>query len=278
MSATKKRTCFVIAPIGSNDSETRKRSNQVLKHLFKKALDEKYEVIRGDEIDAPGMITSQVLRAVQESHLVVADLTEHNPNVLYELAVRHAIEKPIIHVIEPRLSKIPFDIASFRTIDFNLTDPDSIELAVDKLKKYAEQAESGNWGETPIKLANIMRASKEDSSEMLLLKQVVEGISNVSARLANLEAPWPTGGVLGSRFVNLGSVAGVAGVNASYDSTQLSPESDFALGSSAKADGVLVDGLFPRLSESQVLTVKAETQAPNKEGKEPTQPKNPPKK
>jgi hypothetical protein len=276
MPAIKKQSCFVIAPIGSNDSDIRKRSNQVLKHLFKKALDEKYEVIRGDEIDAPGMITSQVLRAVQESHLVVADLTEHNPNVLYELAVRHAIEKPIIHVIETRLSKIPFDIAGFRTIDFNLTDPDSIELAVERLKKYAEQAESGNWGETPIKLANIMRASKEDSSEMLLLKQAVEGISNVSARLANLEAPWPTGGVLGSRIVNLGSLAGV---NASYDPTLLIGKA-VTFEPFPNADGVLVDDIFrPRSVDGQMLTMEAETQAPKKkEDKEPSQPRTPPKK
>ncbi len=221
------------------------------------------------------MITSQVLRAVQESHLVVADLTEHNPNVFYELAVRHAIEKPIIHVIETRLSKIPFDIAGFRTIDFNLTDPDSIELAVERLKKYAEQAESGNWGETPIKLANIMRASKEDSPEMLLLKQAVEGISNVSARLANLEAPWPYGGGLGSRVVNLGSLAGI---NASYDPA-------FPIGkvvtfeSSPGADSVLVDGMFvPRSADGQMLAVETDTKAPQqKEDKEPSQTETPPK-
>jgi hypothetical protein len=193
-----KQSCFAIAPIGSKDSETRRRSDKVLKHIFKKALDEKYEVIRGDEIDEPGMITSQVLRAVQDAHLVVADLTEHNPNVLYELAVRHAIEKPIIHVIEPRLSKIPFDIGGFRTIEFDLTDPDSIEIAVEKLRKFAEQAEAGNWGETPIKLANIMRASKADSPEMLLLKQVVEGISMISTRLENLES-WRATGFYGDQ-------------------------------------------------------------------------------
>jgi hypothetical protein len=257
MSATEKKSCFVIAAIGSNDSEIRKRSNQVLKHIFKKALDEKYEVVRGDEIDAPGMITSQVLAAVQKSHLVVADLTEHNPNVLYELAVRHAIEKPIIHVIETRLSKIPFDIAGFRTIDFDLTDPDSIEQAVERLRKYAEQAESGNWGDTPIKLAKIMRASKEDSAEMLLLKQAVEGISNVSARLANFEAPWLTGAVPGSRIVNLSSLAGLS---ASYDS--------------AIPSGKVVP-LEP--GEGQLPTVGAGTKAPWQKGKEANRSK-PPKK
>ncbi|MFZ0863805.1 MAG: hypothetical protein WAN18_24290 [Candidatus Sulfotelmatobacter sp.] len=153
-------------------------------------------MFRSDHIDAPGMITSQVLRAVQESQLVVADLTGHNPNVFYELAVRHAVEKPIIHVIEPRLSKIPFDVGGFRTIDFDLTDPDSIEAAVDALRKQAEKAESGQWGETPIKLAKIMQATKSDDPQLLLIKQAVEGISNVASRVARLEQSsfltWPT--------------------------------------------------------------------------------------
>ena len=40
------------------------------------------------------MITSQVLQHVTEDALVVADLTGRNPNVFYELALRHAIRKP----------------------------------------------------------------------------------------------------------------------------------------------------------------------------------------
>jgi hypothetical protein len=194
MSSPQKPTCFVIAPIGPKDSDIRKRSDKVLKHIFRKALAEKYDVIRGDEIDEPGMITSQVLRAVQESPLVVVDLTGHNPNVLYELAVRHAIEKPIIHVIEPKHSKIPFDISGFRTIEFDLTDPDSIESAVEQLKKHTEQAEKGKWGETPVRLANIMQRSKGDSQEILLLKEAVQGIAEIRSNLAQTTrqviSPW----------------------------------------------------------------------------------------
>src|SRR6266496_4544629 len=146
MANTEKPTCFVIAPIGPKDSDVRNRSDKVLKHIFKKALAKKYKVIRGDEIDQPGMITSQVLRAVQDSDLVVADLTGHNPNVLYELAVRHAIEKPTIHAIEPKLSKIPFDIAGFRTIEFDLTDPDSIESAVEAAEESRRCGGEGELG------------------------------------------------------------------------------------------------------------------------------------
>lgn len=186
MAETSKRTCFAIAPIGPKDSEIRKRSDQVLRHIFKRALAEKYEVTRGDEIDEPGMITSQVLRAVQDSDLVVADLTGHNANVLYELAVRHAIEKPVIHVIQPSLSKIPFDIAGFRTIEFELSDPDSIESAVEQLKKHADAAENGHWGETPVKLANITRPSRQDSENTVLLKETIEGIAALRTEIGRI--------------------------------------------------------------------------------------------
>jgi hypothetical protein len=212
MANTEKPTCFVIAPIGPKDSDIRKRSDKVLKHVFKKALAKKYKVFRGDEIDQPGMITSQVLRAVQDSDLVLADLTGHSPNVLYELAVRHAIEKPIIHVIEPKLSTIPFDIAGFRTIEFDLTDPDSVESAVEQLKNHADAAKRGNWGQTPVKLANIMHRSKEDSPEMLLLKEVVAGIAELRTRSGGLtELQFSNAGMphLGSGgLVNLSSLAG----------------------------------------------------------------------
>jgi hypothetical protein len=157
------------------------------------------------------MITSQVLQAVQDAALVVADLTGHNPNVFYELAVRHAMEKPVIHLIDRRLSKIPFDVGGFRTIEFDLTDLDSIESTVEQLAKQAEQAQSGKWGETPIKIAQIMRRTKEDSPELVLLKQTIEGISDIAGRITRLENPhamWPS-----SRVVTLSDIDKIAITN-----------------------------------------------------------------
>jgi len=56
------KTCFVIAPTGEPDSETRKRSDQVLKHIIRPAVKScGYKAIRADEIDKPGMITTGAL-------------------------------------------------------------------------------------------------------------------------------------------------------------------------------------------------------------------------
>jgi len=54
-------TCFVIAPIGEESSEIRRRSDQILTHIIEPVAKEcgYEEVIRADRISAPGMITGQ---------------------------------------------------------------------------------------------------------------------------------------------------------------------------------------------------------------------------
>jgi len=186
-----KLTCFVIAPIGGKDTETRKHSDQVLKHIIRKALSGMYTISRADEILHSGIITSQVLRAVQESDIVVADLTEHNPNVFYELAIRHAVGKPVVHLIEPRLSSIPFDLGSFRTIQFDLTDPYSVEAAVAALRQHATNSQSESLLETPLLIANLFRLFSGESEAMRLLKQAVEGITTLTQTVTSTSPqPW----------------------------------------------------------------------------------------
>jgi hypothetical protein len=185
MSSAQKPTCFVISPIGEPGSETRKRSDKVLAHVFEAALSDEYKVTRADKISEPGMITSQILRALQDSDLVIADLSEHNANVFYELAVRHSVERPVIHVIDSHW-KIPFDVAGFRTISFDFTDLDSVADAIKQLKQQASEIRSGKHGDTPIKIANVMRRSSADSEDTLLLKTTVQGIASLRASVEEL--------------------------------------------------------------------------------------------
>ena len=111
-----KNACFVISPIGESDSDTRKRADQILRHVIKPAVEQcGYIATRADEIDQPGIITSQVIQRVVEDPLVVADLTERNPNVFYELAIRHALRKPLVQIIK-KGEQIPFDVAATRTV------------------------------------------------------------------------------------------------------------------------------------------------------------------
>ena len=110
------KTCFVIAPIGDPESEIRKRSDQVLKHVIAPAVRQcGYTPLRADHISEPGLISSQVIQHIVNDPLVIADLTGRNPNVFYELALRHALRKPLVQIMKSG-EQMPFDVAGTRTI------------------------------------------------------------------------------------------------------------------------------------------------------------------
>lgn len=123
MSVDQKPTCFVIAPIGAEGTETHKRSDQVLKHMIEPAASAcGFQALRADRISESGTITDQVIQRIIKAPLVIADLSEHNPNVFYELAIRHALRRPYVQMIHKSFLPIPFDLSLTRTVIFNHQD------------------------------------------------------------------------------------------------------------------------------------------------------------
>jgi hypothetical protein len=101
-------------------------------------VEPKLRVVRADKITQPGMITKQVIEYLLKSRLVVADLSYHNPNVFYELAVRHATGKPVIH-IKRTSDPIPFDNKDFRTIDIEFEDKFDILSQIETVRSTIAQ-------------------------------------------------------------------------------------------------------------------------------------------
>lgn len=137
------KICFFIAPVGETDSEIRKRSDQVLKHIIEPVAHEcGYKPLRADQISEPGYITPQIMEYIFESPLVIADLTGGNPNVFYELAVRHVAKKSFVQIIN-KGEKIPFDIAQMRTIQIDVHNLDSVEEGKKEIIKQIRAIEEG---------------------------------------------------------------------------------------------------------------------------------------
>jgi hypothetical protein len=99
------------------------------------------------------MITSQVLEHILRSRMVIADLSYHNPNVFYEMALRHATKLPIIQVCR-RADRLPFDVNQVRTITIDTSD---IYTLIPRLETYRSEIASqvraaldGQTGSNPI--------------------------------------------------------------------------------------------------------------------------------
>lgn len=182
------KLCFVISPIGEAGSETRTRSDQVLKHIVRPAVEGcGYKAVRADEIDKPGMITSQVIQHVVSDPLVVADLTGTNPNVFYELAVRHAIRKPFIQLIQ-KSEQIPFDVAGARTIYFDHKDLDSVAAAKDSIKEQIRELEANPQDvETPISISlDLQLLRQSENPEERSLADLVAAVSDLRSGVNQL--------------------------------------------------------------------------------------------
>lgn len=116
------RTCFHITPIGADGSEQRKHADLITGSLLEPVVSQLgLRLVRADKIAEPGLITSQVIENLLFAKLVIADLSYSNPNVFYELAVRHATRRPVIQIIRT-VDAIPFDVNQARTIRMNMTD------------------------------------------------------------------------------------------------------------------------------------------------------------
>lgn len=141
---TSSKNIFIISPIGPKTSEIRSHFDKVRKHIIDPVAKEiGYTTLRSDEIALPGRITSQIIEHLRNDELVIADLSRKNPNVYYELAIRHAVQKPVILIGESVLD-IPFDLAAQRVISYSL-DPDDIIAAKTQLMSQIESVESKSF-------------------------------------------------------------------------------------------------------------------------------------
>lgn len=124
---------FVIGPIGDRDAKNDTPNRlayeegiQVFEEVIEPAcLAFGIQAFRADEIDRTGEIPEQVFRHLRDSIIVITDLTGANPNVMYELGLRHTTGKLTIQLGER--DRLPFDIAAIRTIMFKRSPAGLVE-------------------------------------------------------------------------------------------------------------------------------------------------------
>lgn len=134
-------TCFIISSIGKEDSETRKLADEKFELIFEPVLKELgYNVTRADKIGSPGSISRDIVNHIINSDMVIADVSDENPNVFYELAIRNAAKKPVI-VFRRINQQMPFDIYDKRAISIDRTNPRIWENAKKALKTHIQEAE-----------------------------------------------------------------------------------------------------------------------------------------
>lgn len=116
------RSAFVIMPIKENGTAEHTHFRTLYDEWIAPALAAKgYRAVRADDVQESGAITKTIVTGLAEADIVIADLTDLNPNVFYELGVRHALRGygTMMMLDENRTSNIPFDLSAYRVIKYS---------------------------------------------------------------------------------------------------------------------------------------------------------------
>lgn len=127
------KICFIVTAIGESGTPTRERADNVYKYLIAPVCEELgYKPVRVDHVNAVDNINETVINYLKTAPMVVADMTEHNPNAFYELGFRQARELPLVPIIKVG-ERLPFDVMTTRTVFYD-TDVAKIEDSKENLK------------------------------------------------------------------------------------------------------------------------------------------------
>lgn len=186
------KQCFVIGPIGQKGSSTRRQADWLLKYVIIPVLKSppfSYEVFRADDKADPGSISAQVINAILECDLVIADLAGHNANAFYELGIRHMTSKPTIHLFHAN-EGLPFDVRDYRGIEYKLDETDDVEDAKIRLAEQVRAVEKAEFRvSTPVTSALtyknlVLSADPKDK----MVADLADDIRRIELKVAQLES------------------------------------------------------------------------------------------
>ena len=128
---------FIAMPFGTKIGADGKDIdfNRVFSELLKPALEDAgCSVFRADEEQRAGDIRTDMFQELLVADLVLADLTLDNPNVWYELGVRHALRARGVLLVQGPRPTAPFDVYTDRKLRYRLKDgaPDPEFIEADK--------------------------------------------------------------------------------------------------------------------------------------------------
>jgi len=110
--------CFVIMPISDPDGYVKGHFKHVFDDIIAPACDKAgFKGLRGDQVKQSNLIHLDILQRLLDAPMAVCDLSSRNPNVLFELALRQAFDKPVALIQEVGTPPV-FDISPFRYAEY----------------------------------------------------------------------------------------------------------------------------------------------------------------
>ena len=136
------RTCYVLMPFSGTESCTRNEWTRIFEELLRPAVEEAgqgYQCVRSTA--TRGNIVASILQDINDSYVVIADLTDQNANVFYELGVRHSLKNRTIMIAQKR-NHIPFDLEAYAYHIYDWRTKKGRQLLVKKIRQLLAEVDA----------------------------------------------------------------------------------------------------------------------------------------
>ncbi len=148
-------TCFMMMPFGT-------WFDRYYREIYVPAIKEAgFEPVRGDELFSTGSVVEQIWEQVVKSTVLLADLSDKNANVYYELGLAHAAGKPVV-LTAPTIDDVPFDLRHLRVIVYDIREPDWAEKLAKSVTDFLKNAKSDPAKSIPQPFRDLQNRGQED--------------------------------------------------------------------------------------------------------------------
>jgi hypothetical protein len=125
-----KNICFVLMPFGEPWSDE-------IYAVIKSSIESLgLQCLRGDDLNGQ-IIIEDIWIKINQAGLIIADVTNKNPNVMYEVGIAHTVGRPTL-LLTQHIKEIPFDFTHLRHLEYSNTTSGGPELKK-KLRKAIQE-------------------------------------------------------------------------------------------------------------------------------------------
>jgi hypothetical protein len=186
--------CFVIMPFGDPavDRDHFEKMEDIYSEWIKPTVEsialpdgsgQCLQCHRADKAQQSGNIVDHVIESLVKADIVIADLTGRNPNVFYELGIRHAVSNATILIAEG-MEHVPFDVRQLRTLIYSYSPPGMNRFRRELKTFVAAAMNEPDRVDNPVRGMLLQRAKNEALSQPA--GSDVDVIRSLAAELATL--------------------------------------------------------------------------------------------
>ena len=151
-------SCFVMMPFGGWFD----RYYQDIYVAAVKAAG--FELVRSDELFTTGSVVEQIWEQISKSTVLLADLSNKNANVFYELGLANAARKPVVLAARD-IDDVPFDLRHLRVIVYDVNEPKWSEKLSKSITDYLKHAKAEPEKSIPQPFRDLLRDAEGEPDD-----------------------------------------------------------------------------------------------------------------